>query len=261
MYQNATLTTNNTLHLIKNEEPKVISITRDIEKRNAELEKINSELMMFSYAVTHDLKQPARLLKIYFDMVKKTLEPKMDEREKEFCGIMYSNANLMLEMLDSLNNYSAIDTLDVAKEEVDLKEVVHNLLPTLEKNKPESDISINIGDLPQIETYPLLFKRLFLNILQNAIKYARPNSKTYIDISYSEENGKKTIKIIDNGIGIPQNQQNNIFKLFKRASNHKDIEGSGVGLAYCHKIMNSLKGSIDIFSEGENLGTTVTLSF
>lgn len=245
----------------KNKDGKIISISREVELRNLELEKINNELMMFSYAVTHDLKQPARLLKVYFDMMKKTLEPKMDEREKEFFGMMYNNSKLMLDMLESLNEFSTLDKIKKQKENVDLNAILNETIATLELDIIQSDVTLNISRMPEIESYSILFKRLFLNLIHNSIKYSRKDSKCFIDIKYKNEDGKNIITIIDNGIGIPQNQQKNIFQIFKRASNHKNIEGSGVGLAYCNKIMTMLNGSIEIFSEGENMGTTVTLSF
>ena len=75
-----------------------------------------------------------------------------------------------------------------------------------------------------------------------------------IKIKYAKIDNKHEIRIIDNGIGIPISEQPRIFRLFKRATNH-NFEGTGVGLAFCHKIMDKINGNIQVYSRGENLGS------
>jgi two-component system CheB/CheR fusion protein len=81
-----------------------------------------------------------------------------------------------------------------------------------------------------------------------------------IKVKYAKIDNNHEIRIIDNGIGIPISEQPRIFRLFKRATNHK-YEGTGVGLAFCQKIMDKINGNIQVYSRGENLGSEFIIKF
>lgn len=95
------------------------------------------------------------------------------------------------------------------------------------------------------------------NLIDNSIKYRKENiNDAFIKISIADENGEVKITVADNGIGIPDNLQKDIFKLFYRAT--KKSTGLGLGLYTVNKIAKKLEGQIK-FSSKENEGTSFTI--
>jgi signal transduction histidine kinase len=94
------------------------------------------------------------------------------------------------------------------------------------------------------------------NVVNNAIKYSSEN--TIIDISITQNDTTTTVKIKDNGIGIPEKEQKNIFNRYFRAENALLVQGTGIGLNIVKNHVENLKGSIS-FESLENEGPTFTL--
>ena len=95
------------------------------------------------------------------------------------------------------------------------------------------------------------------NLVNNAIKYSSEN--TIIDIIITQNNTTTTFKIKDNGIGIPEKEQKNIFNLYFRAENALLVQGTGIGLNIVKSHLENLKGSIS-FESTENIGATFTFN-
>ena len=95
------------------------------------------------------------------------------------------------------------------------------------------------------------------NLVNNAIKYSSEN--TIIDIIITQNNTTTTFKIKDNGIGIPEKEQKNIFNLYFRAENALLVQGTGIGLNIVKSHLENLKGSIS-FESTENIGATFTIN-
>jgi len=231
----------------------------ELSKKNKKLEDTNNDLMHFSYALSHDLREPARLVKSYSDLLTLMLKSKLNDKEEYMFKHLKNGAEKMEVLIDDLHKYATLGTNEDLKKTIDLNKIVEGVKMILRLPITESNAIIESEQLPSIKSYPTLISQLFQNLISNAIKYRIENQAPLIRITYQKLESFHEIKIIDNGIGIPKEEQPRIFGLFKRATNHTNFVGTGVGLAFCLKIMSKIHGSIDVFSAGENQGTTFTI--
>jgi len=104
-----------------------------------------------------------------------------------------------------------------------------------------------------------MLHQVFLNIINNAIKYSSNQEKPVVEIEGSEEGNKIIYRIKDNGIGISEENKHKMFKIFNRMDNAKQFKGNGVGLSIVHRIMSRLGGNIDY--ESDKNGTCFILTF
>lgn len=233
--------------------------SKELSKKNKKLEDTNNDLMHFSYALSHDLREPARLVKSYGDLLTLMLKSKLNDKEEYMFKHLKNGAEKMEVLIDDLHKYATLGTNEDLKKPIDLNKIVEGVKMILKLPITESNAIIESDDLPNIKSYPTLISQLFQNLISNALKYRIENQSPIIKIAYQKLDAYHEIKIIDNGIGIPKEEQPRIFGLFKRATNHNNFVGTGVGLAFCLKIMGKINGTIDVFSAGENQGTTFTL--
>ena len=153
----------------------------------------------------------------------------------------------------------------------DLNIIMKEVLSDLQETAQKEDATITIGSLPTLPVNPVLIRPLFSNLISNAIKYRRADVKPVINIFTENEvdeeqkNGINTNKkycriyVQDNGIGFDQKYAEQIFGMFQRLHSNKEIEGTGIGLALCKKIVDEHKGFIS--ARGEiNKGSTFVVS-
>jgi light-regulated signal transduction histidine kinase (bacteriophytochrome) len=101
-----------------------------------------------------------------------------------------------------------------------------------------------VHPLPTLQVYPLEFKQLFKNLIVNAIKFRKPDVPLSIDISAECVNNQWNFVVRDNGIGIAERNKEKIFVIFQRLHDRHEYEGTGIGLAYCKKIVEMHNGNI-----------------
>ena len=104
-----------------------------------------------------------------------------------------------------------------------------------------------------------MLHQVFLNIINNAVKYSSDKEEPVIEIEGSEDGDAIIYRIKDNGIGIPEKEKHKMFKIFNRMDNARKFKGNGVGLSIVHRIMNRLGGNVDY--ESNNEGTCFILTF
>ena len=103
-----------------------------------------------------------------------------------------------------------------------------------------------------------ILKNIYLNLISNAIKYSQEGKKIILNVEVTKK--KVQIKIEDEGIGIPKEDQNNLFTKFFRAGNALNIEGTGLGLNIVKRYVELIGGSIN-FNSQEEIGTTFIVQF
>ncbi|MGB1698177.1 MAG: sensor histidine kinase [Thermoplasmatota archaeon] len=218
----------------------IATLDREMQRRRAaqeELERSNRDLEMFAYVASHDMKQPLRMVKFYTQRLKDKYKGKLDADADEFIDFAAGNAERMEQLLQGLLEYSRVDSTEVAREEVDLDELVANTRQKLQLLLVENKGKLTSGPLGTIKGNYTQMSQLFQNLAENAIKY---RSKAAPRVHF--ERVGDTIRCIDNGRGIPEKDQARVFKLFKRLD--ADDGGEGIGLALCLRIVEKHGGTI-----------------
>jgi|GEM_PF-2038226 len=223
-----------------------------IEKR---LRKINDELAQFANVASHDLKEPVRTISAMSDLLGLRLKTE-DDKIQNYIQLISGTAERMYNLLTDLINYANSQKDDEHFEQTDLNQVLQFVKDDLHEQIVNSKSNLQIGNLPTVNGIPTLLEQLFQNLISNAIKYKKPNEEASVKI-YEKNN---CIIIEDNGIGIPEEKLKYIFKPFNRLHHKNQIEGSGLGLATCVKIMEIHNGQIWAESDGKN-GSCFSIKF
>ncbi len=180
------------------------------------------------------------------------LEETVRRTERLFSGIA-AGLEQMTKLVASMKNFSRLDEADMKK--ADLHEGLKNSLVMITHVLKEEKINVTVdyGHLPQIDCYPAQLNQVFLNLIQNAIHAVEKKADKKIHISTALENNMATIRISDNGCGIPKHVQSKIFEPFFTT---KDVgKGTGLGLSICYDIVQKHGGEL-LFETKENEGTT-----
>ena len=233
----------------------LLAQARLTEEANIKLEKANEELRQFTYAVSHDLKEPIRQVKNYAHIALTPIKDKLSPKEATMVQFVLEGSHRAHQMIDDLYSFATVGEGEQQKEDVDLLALAQDSLVDLADKIKEKGAEINLVDLPTVYGYQSMLRQLFLNLISNALKFTHPDRRLRINISTDADG---SVVIEDNGQGIPIEAQNKIFSLFQQVDRQK--EGSGIGLALCAKIMQKHNGRIAVTSDGHS-GTSFELSF
>ncbi len=233
----------------------LLAQARLTEEANIKLEKANEELRQFTYAVSHDLKEPIRQVKNYAHIALTPIKDKLSPKEATMVQFVLEGSHRAHQMIDDLYSFATVGEGEQQKEDVDLLALAQDSLVDLADKIKEKGAEINLVDLPTVYGYQSMLRQLFLNLISNALKFTHPDRRLRINISTDADG---SVVIEDNGQGIPVEAQNKIFSLFQQVDRQK--EGSGIGLALCAKIMQKHNGRIAVTSDGHS-GTSFELSF
>ena len=235
----------------------IIAVIQDI----TESVKLDTMRKEFVADVSHELKTPITSIMGYTDTL---LEGDYDkETQKEFLQVVSSEARRMAKLVTDLLDLSRIDNnkKNTKKVSFDLgalaKECQKKLAIEIKKKKHHVECLVT-ADVPPVYADKDDIQRVILNILSNSIKYTPDggNIKIYVGFVFNDA----YIKVIDNGIGIPESDLNRIFERFYRVdkSRAREMGGTGLGLSIAKEILDKNGGSIDIKSE-VNKGTEVVI--
>ena len=235
----------------------VIAVIQDITE-HVKLDNMRKE---FVADVSHELKTPITSIMGYADTL---LEGEYDkETQDKFLNVIASEARRMAKLVTDLLILSRYDNNKVKKEitEFDLGDLVKKCQEKLqlEINKKGHEVECFVtANVPPVKADKDGIERVVLNIMTNSIKYTPENGniKIYVGFVYNDA----YIKIIDNGIGIPEEDLNRIFERFYRVdkARTREMGGTGLGLSIAKEILDQNKGSIDIKSE-KGKGTEVVI--
>ena len=235
----------------------IIAVIQDITE-NVQLDTMRKE---FVADVSHELKTPITTIMGYADTL---LEGEYDkDTQTEFLNVISSEARRMARLVTDLLDLSRLDNnkKKIKKTNFDLGDLAKECVQKLAietKKKGHSVECLVTADVPPVYADKDDIQRVILNILTNSIKYTPDggNIKVYVGFVYSDA----YIKIIDNGIGIPEEDLNRIFERFYRVdkSRSREMGGTGLGLSIAKEILDKNGGSIDIKSQ-VNKGTEVVI--
>lgn len=219
---------------------------------NAKMEQSNQakkEVQEMVSDITHQVKIPISNIRMYSDTIINNDLSK--EKEQEFLGIISNQVDKLEFLMDSLTKMSRLETnmIVLNKESAKFIECIESAKEQVSHFAENKNIKIDIkGDINCIVSYDKKWTlEAICNILENAIKYTNENGKLTINLEKLESFLK--IDIIDNGIGIDNENINNIFKRFFREQKVHNIEGVGIGLYLSKNIIELQNGYIKVKSQ------------
>lgn len=222
-------------------------------KLNEELLRSNKELENFAYVASHDLQEPLRMVSSFTQLLEHQYRDKLDDRAQEYIRYAVDGAKRMYDLLNGLLDYSRIHTRGKEFKRVDLTRILEIAKRNLTLMIEEKNASIKSNTLPEVDADEGQMILLFQNLIANSIKFSIEIPKIYISSKSVDDNYVITVK--DEGIGIESQYFDRIFRIFQRLLPREQVEGTGIGLAICKRIVERHGGKIWVESE-PNKGST-----
>ncbi len=227
----------------------LVEAREKLEKRKEDLEKKNKELEAFVYTVSHDLRTPLISLEGFSDMLLDEFADELGEDGIHYLERIQANVQKMDDFIDDLLQLSRVGRKEPPKEEVKAGGVVEEVLEDLQSRIDEKGINVDVvEEMPTICFQRKRLYQIFSNLVSNACKYIGDQENPLIEIGVEDEGDSWLFWVEDNGIGIEEEQQDEIFEIFNREE-RCDAKGTGVGLAIVKRIIANQDGKIWVESE------------
>jgi len=221
-----------------------------VQERTRELEEINEELKSFVYTVSHDLKAPLRSMYGFAEALLEDYAKELPPEGREYAHRIKKAAVNMQEMIQDLLEYSRITRMEIVPKKVNLNEVIKTTIESLRSEIEAKNARIEVkSPLPAVKGNSTILGLILLNLLSNSIKFVEEGVTPEVKIWAEESKNKVRLYIKDNGIGIPEEYQKKIFKVFERLHGIESYPGTGIGLAIVKKAIERLGGKIGLVSE------------
>jgi signal transduction histidine kinase len=211
-----------------------------LQKKVAQQRK---ELENFSRVLVHDLKAPLQSVHGFASLIDQKIYEGNRKEMGEYCGYLIRAVKRMAELIDTLYEYTRAGE-QVVFERVEMNQVMKDTLGNLQYAIAERHARVTQDDLPVVLGNAPQLTQLLQNLIGNAIKYCRAEIPLIHIAAKLEEGNGRLIMVKDNGIGIPENQFQEVFEPFKRLHGLGEYEGTGLGLATSKKIVERHNGRI-----------------
>lgn len=222
------------------------SLEEQVKSRTAELAAANRELEAFSYSVSHDLRAPLRHIVGFVQLLQRQAADRLDEGGRRHLQIITQAANRMGKLIDDLLQFSRMGRSAMRIGPVSVAAVVQDVQNELQMDLNGREVEWVIdSSLPSVQADPALLRVVLVNLLSNALKYARTRPKTRIEIGCIDSSDEEvTCFVRDNGVGFDMQYADRLFGVFQRLHKAEEFEGTGIGLAIVQRIIHRHGGRI-----------------
>ena len=230
---------------------------KEKEKRAAELLIANKELESFTFISSHDLQEPLRKIQSFSGRIIDEDYDNLSPKGKYYVERTRLSALHMQNLINDLLAYSRTSVALRKFEISDLNKIVQEVMASLKEQLQEKGATIEVHKLSDINIIPFQFRQLLQNLINNSLKFCKPEQKCHITIKcdfikYDSLSSKKFalkldhhhISIADNGIGFDPEFKHKIFEIFQRLHQKDQYEGTGIGLTIARKIVENHRGVI-----------------
>ncbi len=231
-------------------------INANLIARNQELKTSNALLERYAYLAAHDLKSPSQNLLNFAKLLKTKITTKISPSENQYLDYILQSANRLIDTTTDLLKFASFAQQKTDLQDVELKTLIDTVQQDLHAEIKDKAAAIQVSAMPEsIQADKKMLHSIFLNLISNAIKFVEPSQPPKIQIEYADTEAEHLFSVKDNGIGIEEKYQKDIFGLFSRLNSSKEYEGTGIGLAICQNNIQQHKGRIWVEST-PNQGTT-----
>jgi signal transduction histidine kinase len=237
---------------IKAAEMEILELNRKLEKKveqgTEQVLAANKELEAFSYSVSHDLRAPLRAIDGYTRMLEEDYSKLLDDEGRRLLATVQSNAKRMGVLIDDLLSFSRLGKKELVKTDVNMTGNASAALTEINKTLVHR-AAIMIDELePAVADYSLM-SHVFINLIDNALKFSSKKEKPVVRIRSEKVNNEIIYSVNDNGAGFDMQYVNKLFNVFQRLHSLEDFEGTGIGLAIVQRIIKKHGGRV--WAEGK----------
>lgn len=226
-----------------------LELEHRVAERTTELEMVNKELEAFTYSVSHDLRAPLRHISGFVQLLNETKSTAMDAKSNRYLSIISDSAKQMGKLIDDLLNFSRMGRASLRYGLVDFNHLVNQVIDEIKSGNNYKNIEWELMPLPSLPADFSLMKIVFVNLLNNAVKYSEKVDSPKIQIGFNNtEESKIVFYVRDNGAGFDMKYAHKLFGVFQRLHSSEEYEGTGIGLATVRRIVHKHNG--ETWAEG-----------
>jgi signal transduction histidine kinase len=229
-----------------------------VRERTAQLEAANQELEAFAYSVSHDLRAPLRSMDGFSRIVLEDYADKLDAEGIRLLNIIRTNAVKMDRLIADLLALSRVSRGELRFSRIDMTGLAQAVYHEIASPEVQQKFVFSVAPLPAARGDPTLMRRVWDNLIANALKYTMPKDERRIEIGGYAEKGMNVYYVKDSGVGFDPDYAHKLFGVFQRLHKEDEFEGTGVGLAIVQRIVHRHGGRT--WAEG-NLDRGATLYF
>lgn len=243
-----------------NLEQRITSATKELRASNAQLQKLDEAKDEFISMASHQLRTPLTSIKGYISMLIEGDLGELTKDQKQVLNEVFVSSERMVRLIGDFLNVSRLQTgkFVIEKRPVDLAKLVKREIESLETNAAARNMKFSFKvpkDIPTLDLDENKIQQVIMNFADNAIYYSK--EKDTIVVTLKKVPGFVEFTVKDNGIGVPEAEQDDLFNKFFRATNARKArpDGTGVGLFLAQKVIRDHGGTI-IFESVEGKGST-----
>ena len=223
----------------------ITHLKRELKRKDQLLLEKNTEIQNYLYSVTHELKTPIVNMRGYSELLNDFHQSELNQEIIEYLKRVSDNVDRMEALINDLLVFARININFDECELLNIGDIIKDAILEIKCMTDGQDVDITVQDnLPVVFCHKNLLIRVFTNLLSNAIKYSNKKNEKSIKIGYYGDEIFHKFFVKDNGIGIPADQRDKLFKLFSRLPNSNNVKGSGLGLAISKRIIDGHGGEI-----------------
>ncbi len=233
-------------------ETQMKELIQELEARNAEMER-------FTYTVSHDLKSPLVTIRGFLSLLERDLAAEDRDGIASDVHFIREAADRMQRLLEELLRLSRAGRKKIQPQPVSMAHLVQDVLEMLAGVLGERGVTVQVAPrLPTVAGERARLQEVFLNLVDNAVKYMGTQPHPHIDIGSELQGEQALFWVRDNGMGIDPRHHERIFELFEQLD--RESQGTGIGLALVKRIVELHGGQIWVESAGQGMGATFKLT-
>ena len=220
--------------------------TRELTDSNERLQAINTELEAFSYSVSHDLRTPLRAIDGFSRFLQEEYAEALDAEGQRLLRIVRESTAHMGQLIDDILGFSRLGRTQMIGSEIDMEALVRSVWRDAVAAAPGRELTLELGQLPRAYGDPAMLRRVFANLLENAVKFTAPRPAAVIGVSGRREPDRREVSysVKDNGVGFDMRYVDKLFGVFQRLHGQEQFGGTGIGLATVKRIVTRHGGRV-----------------
>src|SRR2546422_281202 len=228
----------------KRAEDKIQDLSKETERRNAELIAVNKEMESFSYSVSHDLRAPLRAIDGFSLALLEDCQDRLGPAEKEHLQRVRAATTQMGQLIEDMLTLARTARREMVHQRVDLSRLAQEIAFQLQKSEPKRQARFVIAPGLTVEGDRALLRIVLENLLANAWKFTSRQPDARVELGSRRRDTQEVYFVQDNGVGFDMRYADKLFGAFQRLHDVSEFPGTGVGLATVQRIIHRHGGRV-----------------